>query len=321
MFAEYQQQVLLTYHEKKKANTLSPNLINTTPARLRNECILVFTERYDHHDDDKTLRQFFGQRSDAGEYLRAIRNFETDKFRPLDKLLKGQIAETHDKNIELLAWLIDFRPRPYQWDRNYAGLEKPHVSKPAQINPHQEESKKGNSDKHAETSADIAATTTAKADDHQHGHLIASSPDSETGAPVIKLSRKLPLRNAVVLSLLLCVSGGGLYWAGNQQKNREQCMCWTWDHYRSVSCREKIKGTEIFGMDSLQMLHFKKITRPDTLTQRSLGHVWYAKIDGVVEFYTAAGVHPVHRQRRLRPLTLYMLQKYARTPPEGIANN
>jgi hypothetical protein len=61
--------------------------------------------------------------------------------------------------------------------------------------------------------------------------------------------------------------------------------------------------------------------RPDTLTQRALGHVWYSKIDGLVEFYTAGGIHPVHRERRLRPLTAYILQKYARAKPAALVNN
>jgi len=48
----------------------------------------------------------------------------------------------------------------------------------------------------------------------------------------------------------------------------------------------------------------------DTLTKNSLGKVWYSKIDGKVEFFTSAGFHPVHIDRRLKPLTDYMIKKY-----------
>jgi hypothetical protein len=98
-------------------------------------------------------------------------------------------------------------------------------------------------------------------------------------------------------------------------------MCWIKDHYQGISCKDKSANGDVFGVDSLQMVNFRKITRPDTLTQRSLGHVWYSKIDGEVEFYTSGGFHPVHRERKLRPLTIYMLQKYARKNPAGITNN
>ncbi len=51
-------------------------------------------------------------------YLNHIRGFETDKFKPLDNYLKGHTERTDDKNLELLAWLIDFRHRPHIYGTN-----------------------------------------------------------------------------------------------------------------------------------------------------------------------------------------------------------
>ncbi len=321
MFADYQKQVLLTYHEKKTANQLSPNLVHTTPGRLREECIAVFTARYDHHHDEKTIRLFFGQREDAADYLRAIRNFKAEKFKPLDNFLKGDTVVTQEKNIELLAWLTDFKPRPYEWDRSYAELERVYLPEAGQIKL------PGRSLKAEKPGEETEGPAIMTMPGLPAGTSPGQSPDETLHQAVLrshtlKTSRKPGLRNTAILLLLLCASGGGIFWAWNTKQNKEQCMCWAGDHYRSVSCREKLSGADIFGMDSLQMARFKKITRPDTLTQKSLGHVWYSKIDGDVEFYTAGGFHPVHRERRLKPLTIYILDKYAsQAAPETAAQH
>ena len=89
-------------------------------------------------------------------------------------------------------------------------------------------------------------------------------------------------------------------------------MFWNGDHYQPVSCNKKMDGAMVYALDSLKTQRFKKITRADTLTNNSLGHVWYSKIDGAVEFYTADGFHPVHTERKLKPMTELILNKYAR---------
>lgn len=324
MFADYQKQVLLTYHEKKTANQLSLNLAHTTPGRLREECMAVFTARYDHHRDEKILRQFFGHREDAAAYMRAIANLKAEKFKPLDNFLKGGTSLTREKNIELLAWLIDFKPRPYAWDRSYAEPERAHHPEAGQMNLPGRITKEEKPGKEREAPADLTTPgVPAKTTNQLPGQNAEERHDQAVLRPLtIKTSRNSRLSNTAVLLLLLCASGGGTFWAWNAKKSKEQCMCWAGDHYRSISCREKLSGSETFGMDSLQMAHFKKITRPDTLTQRSLGHVWYSKIDGDVEFYTAGGFHPVHRERRLKPLTIYILNKYAsHAAPVTVAKN
>jgi hypothetical protein len=73
-----------------------------------------------------------------------------------------------------------------------------------------------------------------------------------------------------------------------------------------------VQGNALINNFTLKGQRFKKITKPDTLTSSSLGHVWYSKIDGAVEFYTADGFHPVHTERRLKPMTVLIMNKYAR---------
>jgi hypothetical protein len=56
----------------------------------------------------------------------SIRKFDTDKFKPLGNFIKRNTADTEDKNVELLAWLIGYEPRPYEYGKSYktGGAEK-----------------------------------------------------------------------------------------------------------------------------------------------------------------------------------------------------
>src|ERR1700744_864175 len=113
MFADYQASVLRCYQEKKAENLLSTNLIQPRPAKLRDECETVLDKRFSKKDMH-ALRSFFGEQSDATAYATAIRRFDVDLFRPLVNFLRGEIKTTDPKNVELLAWLIDFEERPYR---------------------------------------------------------------------------------------------------------------------------------------------------------------------------------------------------------------
>jgi hypothetical protein len=117
MFSDYKVQVVDFYKKNRENGSLPLNLINPTPAKLKNESLLVFHSR-GSKGDIGIIRQFFGPREDEGGYLKAIKTIDTDKFKPLVNFLKEQTQDTEDKNIELLAWLLDFKPRPYQFSLN-----------------------------------------------------------------------------------------------------------------------------------------------------------------------------------------------------------
>lgn len=118
MFADYKLRVLEDYELKKDAKLLPLSLTMPTPAKLRAESIQVCNDRY--NDKDKIiLRRFFGEAANKTDCLRAIDRFDINRFRPLVNYLRQNTSETDDKNIELLAWLIDFGNRPYDFSKNY----------------------------------------------------------------------------------------------------------------------------------------------------------------------------------------------------------
>ncbi|WP_183567679.1 hypothetical protein [Mucilaginibacter sp. SP1R1] len=323
MFADYQKQVLLTYHEMKAANAISLNLMHATPAKLKRECMAVLSERYEHRQDEKTLSMFFGPRDSAGAYMQAISTVDADKFKPLLTFLRKNIVTTDKKNIELLAWLIDFQPRPFQWDHDY---HKVYTTAEAKIgikevvDPVLEEKqvKQGEESNEANV-ADVFGASEEIREDVVVTLPEVAEPTSGSKSPAFASRR----RNILVLLLILAISGAGFYITRNRTVDPgiQKCMFWTGDHYQPVSCNQNMDETPVYALDTQKTQRFKKITKPDTLTSRSIGHVWYSKIDGTVEFYTAAGFHPVHTERKLKPMTEFILNKYAKRNPFLQAGN
>ncbi|MDN5289037.1 MAG: hypothetical protein JWR38_5311 [Mucilaginibacter sp.] len=114
------------------------------------------------------------------------------------------------------------------------------------------------------------------------------------------------VRKTIISLIIFSFAGIGTFLLLNN--GNTECMYWTGDHYQAISCNQKISGTTIYALDTLQLNHFKRITTPDTI--KSLRGIWYSKIDNVVEFYTADGFHPVHTARKLKPLTDGIREKY-----------
>src|SRR5215217_2769947 len=112
LFSDYKKKIISSYHEKKERGLLSHNLEKPTPAKLRDECLIVFSTRY-LKKDDKTLRLFFNSGNESSDYRDSIKRFDPDRLRPLVTFLRNNSIGTDDRNIELLAWLIDFDERPY----------------------------------------------------------------------------------------------------------------------------------------------------------------------------------------------------------------
>jgi len=118
MFIDYKNLIFESYRQKKLANAIPLNLIYPTSAKIKAECMAACELRY-NRKDDKGLKTFFGQYDDKAGCLKAIAKCATDTFKPLANFLKAATADTDMKNIELLAWLIDFKLRPFEFGRKY----------------------------------------------------------------------------------------------------------------------------------------------------------------------------------------------------------
>jgi hypothetical protein len=309
MFSDYKVEVVEYYKKMRDDGSLSLNLLSPTPAKLKNECLIVF-QSGTTKSDIAILRQFFGHRENETDYARAIKTIETDKFRPLVNFLKEQTSDTDDKNIELLSWLINYSPRPYKY-----GIED--AKDMLAINKIEEE-----------TIAEVYDLDQQDKITIIGGTGLSRQKESILGPPIIGSNTESPVTHwyqkknnmlygiaLVVFALLLSFK---IYLEPNSlfgfKVKESSCMYWATDHYVSADCDEKAPNVNIVVLNTDELKHFKKITRPDTLKLTHINKVWYSKINKVVEFYTAPGHHPEHPDKQLKPLSKYMFLKYVVKP-------
>lgn len=118
MLEDYKKAVIFDYHQKKVKGLLSLNLSHPTPAKLREESLLVLKKR-PQIKDEKIISDFYKLGVISSDSISSIERFDPERLKPLDNYLKGKTVSTEPRNIELLAWLIDFEPRPYQYGVTY----------------------------------------------------------------------------------------------------------------------------------------------------------------------------------------------------------
>jgi hypothetical protein len=265
MFPDYISLVVQDYQRKRFANVLPLSLMRPSPARIKAECLAVCKERFDRRDE-KALKAFFGDSRDKVACLQAIERCDIDKFRPLVNFLKETTTATEDKNIELLAWLIDFSQRPWEIGKEYC-IDVPEGSVPG------------------------------------------AAPAAGEG--IVLVQKRRNIRRWLPLLVLVGV-GMLMWWLYGVLRGAGSCMVWAGEHYRPVGCELRFGDTPVIPLDSDKLVHFKKITRQDTISEDALGHVWYAKYNGVYECYTSPGNHPIDSSLRLRLLTDFVLINHIR---------
>ena len=313
---------IAAYHEKRLNNGLSPLLTQPTPAGIRKECATVYQERFDKKDEPM-LRAFFGPGEQGRRFLALIQEFEVDRFRPLDSFLKEEGRRNiTDRNLELLAWLIDFKHRPFVF-----GMEVFLTDKERQVLdmesseniPAKEEIVSGskqssdNGQKFGttlETNNDDERNTPKKEDDKSPVIVVIDTDEAaaKDGNTISKNPKWKKPAAAGLISVVLLVT---IYITTRPGGNTNSgCMYWTGDHYEKVPCDTTIKdGFKLPFDESVRSL--RRITREDTISERSIGKVHYIKDSGV-KFYTEGGLYPEDTNRPLKKLSRYMYDKYLR---------
>lgn len=293
-FADYRKLVLLKYKEKRAAKELSLRLAQPTPRSLKDECAAIVKERF-HKKDQGILRVFFGSGESARDCLQAIEDFNINKFKPLLNFIKGSVSDPDVKNVELLAWLINFEPRPFDPTKSYDNPES--IEQIETIEQEKEEE--------GQTAEEDAITGDEK----------TNGPGKNAMAAGNGTKKKTFLLGGVIMSVLIITA---IYLFSNDNNSRtslsgkEGCMYWSGDHYQPIPCTKKMGNTLVIALDTTKVRRFRKITRPDTITRKDKGSVWYSKIDNNVEFYTSPGNHPVQIEYHLKPITDHIIDTYCK---------
>lgn len=310
MSEDYQLRVFADYEEKLANGELNPLLKKATTANLKKACLRIYDNRYKPEDDD-IFSEFFNLDKIGVNFRQRISDAKTGEFRPLLKHLKGETTATHNRNSELLAWLIDFQPRPST--AYYKSFHS--IPLTDDDNPPDEYEDPSSTDKDIDGEEEGKITDT---NPPQPENLIKSSDeDDNLGSPPPDTNEGLNKKIATAL-LILLISGGtislfstNVIGTGYREPlPNEKCMTWKSDRYEPIPCDINVSDGIVLPLDKEQLAHQRKITQPDTLTTNSLGKVWYTKINGAPEFYTDSGMHPADTLRRLKPLTNYILTKY-----------
>lgn len=129
----------------------------------------------------------------------------------------------------------------------------------------------------------------------------------------VKISEKpkRPFHQIIAGIGISTVLGLGSYF-GISAINQPQCMVWNENHYEAIHCDENVSPNQnVIPMDEKLLEHFHKIEVTDTTTFFEAGKpaLWYRKVEGKVEFYTAPGNHPING-KQLSPVTGYIVDKY-----------
>lgn len=343
--SDYIKLVTKTYFKKRHEPFFI--LPKSAPARIKRACLRVFEERY-RREDEQILKGFFGPAKSEQQLFELMEDFLTDRFRPLDTYLKKEgRVNTDDKNVELLAWLIDFKHRPYVYDMQVmltddelallkeeenqdppepeVGEEEDDDEEP--LDPPESESKQADSDEpvniEENEDAQVQQEEPAKPveDEQQKIEEEPKKPHIPFGIFLESGTGKGKSRRIIIIFLAAVISAAGGYgiWqhgkAGNLSfgnTNTGGCMYWANDHYEQVPCNEAPKGRLILPLNEEKMNRFKRIMQVDTITQWSIGKTYYAKNNNIIEYYTSAGTHPVHITDTLKVLSRYMFNAHLR---------
>lgn len=328
-FNLFQEKVISLYKEKKSHDKLHPKLANPSPRNLREYTLIRLSEGLSK-EDKQALRDFFDSTSKYNDLESSIQKFELDRLKSVINFMKGKTVKPDESIVKLLAVWIDFEPRPFRMSEwmietsidqvpfktvNYATDAKEDKEKYIEDvdNKYHEDE---NSHKTLEQIKAYTLDDVRRSDDEKNKIIEESLSKVESNEVVENITKhpawqRMFIRNRKALriaggsALMLAIFVVTYYCIP------KQCMCWVDDHYVAVGCQNNPLSGQAIALNQTKLENFKKITRPDTLTEKDENRVWYSKIDNEVEFFTYPGLHPTASHRPLKAATEHILNKYA----------
>ncbi|MFT3679783.1 MAG: hypothetical protein QM791_05900 [Ferruginibacter sp.] len=322
LFIDYTNLVLKTYEERRDANRLSRLLMHPTTANIRQECLNVYNERIKRGEiEEDILRAFFGVPPVNRGFDFVIERYPADRFRPLRSFIKRRIRNPALVNVELLAWLLDFTPRPFAYAQKMLGITDDPVNLVIDNNGEVCETEMAGDNLQAikkQFSSEQVLNTEDILRDGQDTIPVAEIAGNSPAKSLIRQKNKLKLAaGCLIITVILVI----MYIIQPNKKSREltlgskntRCMYWAMDHYEKISCSEEANGRLILPLDEEMRKNLRMITRPDTITEWSIGKIYYIKDSedsNRIKCYTGAGNYPEDLNRTLKVLSRHMFDKY-----------
>jgi hypothetical protein len=326
---DYQDLVLATYREKCEERKLHLNLLKPTTVKLKRECL----KKYDGSDEAKDVFSDFFDKDKMDNISLILSQADPGDFRALLNHINGITTKTDEKNSELLAWLIDFRPRPsttYYKSFDTSAVRSDELQTETTGGDDREGDSLGEDESNVDGElekqdglvGDAKESTVGTADIVIIEQLIDEEHDGEeeiiTGDPFETdyIPRFSPRQIIIACTLLLSIcSISYMIWERMPTKVRtpslgENSMYWDGDHYEPVKNGAQKPGVAIIPLDLTLLQQQRKITLPDTMTKYSLGKVWYKGYKDNHEYFTTAGVYPPDTLRTLKKFSPGILKDH-----------
>jgi hypothetical protein len=264
-------------------------LVSPSRKSLKKHSYNVCLQRFDKKDE-LLLSSFFGPKENAGAYANAIELSKAEKFRTLHNFLSERTESTEFININLLAWMIDFQPRPYhdtlQIVENSVQPDTPRRQpNPGEVQP-------TNSLKPEEVIGVNGQVEVIKEEPPPK----PSGYEGPTPIPKKKFDGRW------LIGIVVLLIGGVVIWWLLPVNN---CMYWDNNHYIATSCSVPRIDTPLVRLDPVKLRGFRRLHHVDTLTYYSVDKLWYVRVGGIIEVYSAYGKHPLYPDKKLAPLTYY----------------
>lgn len=210
---------------------------------------------------------------------------DADDFKAIHNHIVGnnKSDNTDMKNTELLAWLIDFQPRPSY--RYYEVEKEKEQSKEIRVS----------NDKVVELPSGKSVVTTPE------GGELGSKPNGDVTQDPIKIYKPLWQNKWFFWGIvgIATISVTFLFFP--------RYMTWKGDRYEWLLFNSNTNNTPVVAIDWDLIRGFQMVTRKDTLTEYSIGRFWYLKEKNNHEVFTMGGKHPLLVNRNLRPLSKTIL--------------
>ncbi|MCI4442913.1 MAG: hypothetical protein JHC39_05340 [Lentimicrobium sp.] len=268
-------------YEEAKTGEFSGFLLKPSPAELKNLC-LVLVDKGINKLDREILDRFFDL-NDKSSIQKQIEHFEVDKLKPISNFLKGKTETTRPINLDLIAVLVDFNPRPYA--KFMAGNKE-------------------------ELTVDVAINEMTKKEERVEMEEVKKEIIFK------ELNKKSVSKKIAFAVIPLFVFGAAGFGVKNIFFRDKNCMVWVNNHYEAAEY-DAVKDTaEVSPFNQGLLDNFKKITVCDTTTffkNEDIDNplVWYGKSPNKkeYEYFNQPGLHP-ETGKTLKPITKYIIGKY-----------
>lgn len=287
----YRQEVLKAYNERKPA-LFDGRIISPSRAGLRDifrELVPGMTK------SDKEVVRAFLVRADIDRLDADLENMSVDKFRAMITLMKGKSQSSDIKNVNLLAVLVGFEPRPlnnYLKGKNAQGLNPGEES---EIKISEEKSKAKNDQGIPSASAETIGQNPTDATSET-----TVNPETRNTS-VQNQPRKKPYQRYILWSLAILIPTALALF---MTPRTPECMQWNGDRYVSVDCQTDGKNASVVARDSAQFLVSRlRIVDSTSFFKAGKVVVWYLQRNGKYEFFDHPGYHPIETGRELKPVS------------------